>query len=126
MWWSKGLAPALMKEASEHSRSFYEWILPPMNIYELGGFLVVEMDLAGFNKDNINVKTTSHTLTVTARREAETDVDAVYVSQRPRRIRKVVRLPVEIDDSVEPTAKYENGVLIVKLNTKGAKRVKIE
>lgn len=115
-----------MKEASEHSRSFYEWILPPMNIYELGGFLVVEMDLAGFNKDNINVKTTSHTLTVTARREAETDVDAVYVSQRPRRIRKVVRLPVEIDDSVEPTAKYENGVLIVKLNTKGAKRVKIE
>ncbi|PSN92038.1 hypothetical protein B9Q03_01845 [Candidatus Marsarchaeota G2 archaeon OSP_D] len=118
---------AFMREAGEYSRAFYEVVLPPIDIYELGGQLVVEMDLAGFAKDNISIKATAHTLSVTAKREEQTDeVDGVYLRQRPSRIHRVIRLPVDVDETVEPTAKYENGVLTVKLTMKGAKRVRIE
>ncbi|MEM0120158.1 MAG: archaeal heat shock protein Hsp14 [Thermoprotei archaeon] len=123
----RGVLSMLMREAGEYSRAFYEVVLPAIDIYELGGELVVEMDLAGFTKDNISVKTTAHTLTVTAKREApKDDVDGVYLRQRPLRIHRVIRLPVDVDESVEPTAKYENGVLTVKLSMKGAKKVRIE
>jgi len=124
---SRGLLSAFMREAGEYSRAFYEVVLPPIDIYELGGQLVVEMDLAGFAKDNISIKANAHTLSVTAKREEKTDeVDGVYLRQRPSRIHRVIRLPVDVDETVEPTAKYENGVLTVKLTMKGAKRVRIE
>jgi len=124
---NRGLLSALVKEAGEYSRAFFELVLPPIDIYELGGQLVVEMDLAGFPKENISVKATAHTLTLTAKRPEPTgDVDSVYLRQRPTRIQRVIRLPVDVDESVEPSAKYENGVLTVKLAIKGARRVKIE
>ncbi len=123
----RGLLSAFMREAGDYSRAFYEVVLPPIDIYELGGQLVVEMDLPGFPKENINLKATAHTLSVTAKREEPTEeVDGVYLRQRPSRIHRVIRLPVDVDETVEPTAKYENGVLTVKLNIKGAKKVRID
>jgi HSP20 family molecular chaperone IbpA len=125
-WWTKGLAPAIAREVGERSRAFYELLTPAVDIYEIGSSLVVEADLAGFQKEDITVRASGHTLLISAKREPPSDVDSVHVQQRPLKIRRVVRLPLEVDEEVEPTAKYENGVLTVKMPSKGAKRVKIE
>jgi HSP20 family protein len=126
MWWSKWISSTVLKEVEERSRAFFELVLPPVDIYEIGGTLVVDVDLPGFSKDNINIKVTKQSLTISAKREKTVEVDTAYVAQRPLRIKKVIRLPVEVDTETEPSAKYENGVLTVKLQIKGSKSVKIE
>ncbi|MEM3670700.1 MAG: archaeal heat shock protein Hsp14, partial [Thermoprotei archaeon] len=98
MYKLRNLYPELLRGVNGPSRAFYELVLPPVDIYEISGSLVVEADLPGFNKEQINVRATGRTLTITAKREQEEDVDSFYVSQRPRRIRKSIPLPVEVDD----------------------------
>lgn len=126
MWKMKGAYPEIVRGMGNYSRTFFELMLPPVDIYEISGSLVVVADLAGFSKDQIAVKASAHSITISAKRERDQDVDSFHVSQRPIRIRKTIPLPVEIDESVEPSAKYDNGVLTVKLAAKGFRQIKVE
>lgn len=116
----------MMREFDERSRAFFELVLPAVDMYELSGSLVIEVDMPGFSRENINLKATQSTLHISAKRERNKDVDTFYISQRPLRIRKTLRLPVDVDTATEPNAKYENGVLTVSLPIKGAKSIRIQ
>jgi HSP20 family molecular chaperone IbpA len=47
---SRYVAKEIMKEIGNRSREFYEFVLPPVDIYEDGTELVVIVDLPGFQK----------------------------------------------------------------------------
>jgi len=50
----------------------------------------------------------------------------MLLDQRPDKIWKSVRLPVELDHDAAISAKYASGVLYVRAPIKGLKTVKIE
>ena len=39
---------------------------------------------------------------------------------------KRIKLPVEVDQDVNYSAKYTNGVLVIKIPAKGVKTIKVE
>ena len=45
---SRYVAKEIMKEIGNRSREFYEFVLPPVDIYEDGTELVIMVDLPGF------------------------------------------------------------------------------
>ena len=53
---SRYVAKEIMKEIGNRSREFYEFVLPPVDIYEDGTELVVIVDLPGFQKKDIHVQ----------------------------------------------------------------------
>ncbi|MEM0097837.1 MAG: archaeal heat shock protein Hsp14 [Conexivisphaerales archaeon] len=123
----ENLARQLGKEISHKSREVYEVILPPIDMYVDGKDLVVEADLPGFKKESINTSITETTLSITAKREKDQTV-TYYWEQRPLRVNRTIILPVKVDvkEGVEPSGKYENGVLTIRLPIMGIRSVKIE
>ncbi|WP_229569578.1 archaeal heat shock protein Hsp14 [Saccharolobus caldissimus] len=114
------------RRINELSREFYETVIPPIDMYEEGGELVVVADLAGFSKDKINVRITGENdLIITASREIEY-IGTKYYTQRPLRIYKRIRLPAKVKKDSQITAKYENGVLTIRIPIEGAISVKVE
>ncbi|WP_338604207.1 archaeal heat shock protein Hsp14 [Sulfolobus tengchongensis] len=114
------------RKVNELTREFYETIIPPVDMYEEGGELIVIADLAGFNKDKINVRITSQNdLIINAERELQY-IGTKYTVQRPLRIHKVIHLPVKVRKDSQITAKYENGVLTIRIPIEGAVSVKVE
>lgn len=114
------------RRINELSREFYETVIPPIDMYEEGGELVVIADLAGFSKDKINVRITGENdLIITASREIEY-IGTKYYTQRPLRIYKRIRLPAKVKKDSQITAKYENGVLTIRIPIEGAISVKVE
>ena len=78
------------KRISELSREFYESLIPPIDMYEEGGELVVIADLAGFDKNKINVRITAQNdLIISAEREIQY-IGTKYVLQRPKKIYKII------------------------------------
>ena len=63
---SQYVAKEIMKEIGNRSREFYEFVLPPVDIYEDGIELVVIVDLPGFQKD-IHVNISKDILTLRAK-----------------------------------------------------------
>ncbi len=109
------------------SREFFELILPPADVFEDGPDLVIMLDMPGFEKDQIRTRLSDSALTVSARREKAERDGVSYSEQRPLRVNKRIPLPVKVetgDDEVK--AKYENGVLTVKLPVRGAGRIVVE
>ncbi|MGC9105133.1 MAG: archaeal heat shock protein Hsp14 [Thermoprotei archaeon] len=108
------LMKELEKRVSEATRAFYENVMPPVDVYEEGAYIVVVADLAGFPKDKVKVRLVgSDELVIEAEREISTPSNA-SLQQRPRRVRRSVKLPAKVK-SEGSTATYENGVLTVKL-----------
>jgi HSP20 family protein len=123
------LSRGFMKDIGTKSRDIYELLLPPVDMYEDGSELVIVMDMPGFEKEKIKTRLSEHFLIVTARREPDEIDGMVYWEQRPLHVRKRIALPVKIetDDEDETLiAKYDNGVLTVRLPIKGTARVKVE
>ena len=52
---SRYVAKEIMKEIGNRSREFYEFVLPPVDIYEDGTELVIIVDLPGFQKKDIHI-----------------------------------------------------------------------
>jgi HSP20 family molecular chaperone IbpA len=118
----------LVREVSTRSRDLYEFLSPAVDMYEDGNELVVAMDLPGFDKKKIKMRLTQDTLTVTASREKEEYDGISYWEQRPLRVHRTIRLPVKVETEEEnlvATAKYEDGVLIVRLPIKGMGKVNL-
>ena len=109
----------LTEELSRRSRGFFEFIMPAIDMVEEGNELVVSIDLPGFAKDDINLKIVENILTINAKRkEEETQhYGTIYYKQRPLQIKRKIVLPIlpRDDETIVGTAKYENGVITLRI-----------
>jgi HSP20 family protein len=108
----------IMKELSNRSREFYEFVLPPIDIIEDANDLVVTIDLPGFAKRDIKLRIAGNVLSVSAKREELENVGTVYSRHRPIQIDKKIPLPISVDDDDEQirgTAIYQDGVVTLRI-----------
>jgi HSP20 family protein len=110
--------------AQVYPKEIYETLLPPVDVYDDPSGLVVEVDLAGFRKEEVNISVSGRNLTIRALRESK-GAHSYHVRQRPTSLSRTITLPYAVDTSTEIVAKYENGTLILTLPLKGVRPVKI-
>lgn len=114
---SRYVAKEIMKEIGNRSREFYEFVLPPVDIYEDGTELVIMVDIPGFQKKDIHLNICKDILTLRAKRVIEMESHTMHFSQRPSKIEKKIPLPYSIpeDDNAKSKADYANGVLKIRI-----------
>ena len=108
----------IMRELSNRSREFYEFVLPPIDIIEDANDLVVTIDLPGFAKRDIKLRIAGNVLSVSAKREEMENVGTVYSRHRPIQIDKKIPLPITVgdeDEQITGTAIYQDGVVILRI-----------
>ena len=125
-----GLVKEVIKEIGNKSREFYEFVLPPIDMYLNEKNLKIVIDIPGFVKDDIKLTLCGDILSIKAQKTAdEKESESLISNQRPNVIDKKVRLPVDIKQGEEKieSAKYENGILtlIIPITKKG-KDISIE
>ena len=125
-----GLMKEMIKEIGNKSREFYEFVLPPMDMYLNEKNLKIVIDIPGFAKKDIKLSLCGDILSIKAEKIIdEKDLKTLISNQRPNMINKKVRLPIEIKEGEEKieSAKYENGVLVLIIPvTKKSKNITIE
>ena len=104
--------------------------LPPAaDVYETPEEVVVELEVPGFEEEELGLELSDHRLTVTgAREEVKQETEKAYrLHERlERKFERVFTLPPEID-SAKVTAEFEKGVLKVHVpKLAGAQPRKIE
>jgi HSP20 family protein len=112
------VAKEIMKELSNRSREFYEFVLPPVDIVEDTNDLVVTIDLPGFEKRDIKLRIVGDVLSISAKREEAEDTGTVYYKHRPIQIDKKIPLPISVgdeDEQIAGTAIYQDGVVILRI-----------
>ena len=112
------VAKEIMKELSNRSREFYEFVLPPVDIVEDTSDLVVTIDLPGFAKRDIKLRIVGDVLSISAKREEAEDMGTVYYKHRPIQIDKKIQLPISVgdeDEQIAGTAIYQDGVVILRI-----------
>ena len=112
----KHMAKEFFKEVDDKSREFFEFVLPPIDLHEKNGNLVVTVDIPGFDKNDIKVSMNGNVLSINA--EKKDDVDGrIIMKQRPHIIDKKMRLPITVKEGEEKvnSAKYSDGVLTIKI-----------
>jgi len=123
----RNLSHGLAKDMGTKSREFFELILPPADVFEDGSDLVIMVDMPGFEKEQIRTRLNETAFTVTAKRERAERDGISYSEQRPLRVSKRIALPVKVEtEDTEVKAKYENGILTVRLPIKGVGRIRVE
>jgi HSP20 family molecular chaperone IbpA len=125
-----GLVKEVIKEIGNKSREFYEFVLPPIDMYLNEKNLKVVIDIPGFAKDDIKLTLCGDILSIKAQKTTdEKESETLISNQRPNVIDKKVRLPVDIKQGEEKieSAKYESGILtlIIPITKKG-KDISIE
>jgi HSP20 family protein len=111
-------ARELYRELDKASQEFYTFVMPAIDMYEDASDLVVEIDLPGFEKESINLRIIDgNILSIKAKRKAEERLGAVYFIHRPVQIDKRIILPISTKDGekVVGTAKYDNGVVTLRI-----------
>lgn len=96
------------------------WI-PPTEIFERDGQLIVRADLPGLNKDDMNVEVTDDMLTITGERREERDETREGYRHSERhygRFSRSIPLPEGIN-AEEVQATFQNGVLEVTMPVPG-------
>jgi len=98
-----------LDEFIHHSKKLPSY--PPYNIKRDGNNFTIEMALAGFSKDDIEVTVTEDILTIASNKESSKK-DEVYrgISER-----KFTRNFSMADDIVVKSAELKNGLLTIKL-----------
>ncbi|MGY5146908.1 MAG: archaeal heat shock protein Hsp14 [Candidatus Nitrosopumilus sp. bin_7KS] len=119
-----GLVKDVIKEIGNKSREFYEFVLPPMDMYLNEKNLKIVIDIPGFTKNEIDLSLCGDILSINAKKTIdEKESESLISNQRPNVIDKKIRLPVEIKQGEEKieSAKYENGILtlIIPVTKKG-------
>ena len=111
------VAKEIMKELSNRSREFYEFVLPPIDIVEDTNDLVVTIDLPGFAKKDIKLRIVGNVLSISAKREDVENEGTVYYKHRPIQIHKKIPLPISVsdDEQVGGTAIYQDGVVTLRI-----------
>ncbi len=126
----KSMANEMMKEIGNKSREFYEFVLPPVDMYLDDDKLTVVIDIPGFEKKDIKLSINSNILSIQACKETSKENKYnIICNQRPNIIDKKIRLPIELKEGEESvnSAKYEQGVLTIIVPVqKYGKDIKIE
>ena len=125
---AKSLAKEMIKEIGNKSREFYEFVLPPVDMYLDNDKLILLIDIPGFVKKDIKLSLEGDILTIQACKDISDKKDHNMIcNQRPNIIDKKIRLPVDIKEEGVNVAKYENGVLTVMIPVKKyGKNISIE
>lgn len=108
------MAKEITKEVGNKSREFYEFVLPPIDMYVEGDTLVVVIDLPGFDKKDVKLSLHRNLLSVRAERHEPQKENTIY-RQRPDSIDKKILLPASIRDEDVSSAKFSQGVLTVRI-----------
>ena len=119
-----GLVKDVIKEIGNKSREFYEFVLPPIDMYLNDENIKIVIDIPGFTKKEIELSLCGDILSINAKKTIdEKELESLISNQRPNVIDKKIRLPVEIKQGEEKieSAKYENGILtlIIPITKKG-------
>ncbi|MGY5140115.1 MAG: archaeal heat shock protein Hsp14 [Candidatus Nitrosopumilus sp. Bin_571-38] len=119
-----GLVKDVIKEIGNKSREFYEFVLPPIDMYLNDENLKIVIDIPGFTKKEIELSLCGDILSINAKKTIdEKESESLISNQRPNVIDKKIRLPVKIKQGEEKieSAKYENGILtlIIPITKKG-------
>ncbi len=120
----KFYAQEMLKNIGDRGKEILSFIYPPITMYESGSEIIIEADIPGFEKKEINVKLDKDAVIIKASRTKDEE-GTVFIDQRPDRVNKRIRLPYDVDQGAEITAKYQNGVLTLKIPAKGLKSVEV-
>ncbi len=125
-----GLVKEVIKEIGNKSREFYEFVLPPIDMYLTEDNLKIIIDVPGFTKKNIELTLCGDVLSIKAEKETQKkESDSLICNQRPNVIDKKVRLPIDIkvgEEKIE-SAKYVDGILTLIIPvTKKGKNISID
>ena len=125
-----GLVKEVIKEIGNKSREFYEFVLPPVDMYLKEDSLKLVIDIPGFTKKDIKLTLCGDILSIKAEKEIdEKEAESLISNQRPSIIDKKIRLPIDIKQGEEKidSAKYEDGTLTIVIPvTKRGKDISIE
>lgn len=90
--------------------------IPETDIWKGNGKLIVEMNMPGISKENINLKATDKTISVSSqiKKAVEEKKEGVYRSERSwNSFKRTTMLPKTIDPN-KIKAKYKDGVLRIE------------
>ena len=125
-----GLVNEVIKEIGNKSREFYEFVLPPVDMYLNDDSLKVVIDIPGFIKKDIELTLCGDILSIKAQKTInEKESESLVSNQRPNLIDKKIRLPIDVKQGEEKikSAKYEDGILTIIIPiTKKGKNISIE
>ena len=125
-----GLVKEVIKEIGNKSREFYEFVLPPIDMYLNEDSLKVVIDIPGFAKKDIELILCGDILSIKAQKTIdEKESESLISNQRPNVIDKKIRLPIDSKQGEEKieSAKYQNGILTLIIPvTKKGKNISIE
>ena len=124
----KHVAKEFFKEIDDKSREFFEFVLPPIDLHEENGNLIVTVDIPGFDKNDIKVSMNGNVLSINAEKKDDKN-GRVIMKQRPRVIDKKMRLPITVKEGEEKvnSAKYVDGVLTIEIPiTKKGKEISLD
>ena len=122
------MAKEFFKEVDDKSREFFEFVLPPIDLHEENGNLIVTVDIPGFDKNDIRVTMNGNVLSINAEKKDDKNGRAI-MNQRPRVIDKKMRLPITVKEGEEKvnSAKYVDGVLTIEIPiTKKGKEISLD
>ena len=126
----KSMAKEMMKEIGNKSREFYEFVLPPVDMYLENDKLTLLIDIPGFDKKDVKISLDGNILSIQACKESNDDKEHnIICNQRPKIIDKKIRLPVDVNDEndASSSAKYSQGVLTISIPIhKHGKDIKID
>ena len=110
----KSMAKEMIREIGNKSREFYEFVLPPVDMYLENDKLTLIIDLPGFTKKDIKLSLDGDILVIQACKEISNLKNYnIICNQRPNIIDKKIRLPIEVTEEGVSSAKYEQGVLTI-------------
>lgn len=128
-------APRMWNPSESLGRWASEFGTMAIDLVERDEEFVATIDMPGFERDDIDIRVSDHTLRIEAERreglDEETDEEEVRYIRHERRhesVERLVRLPDNVDTE-GVTAKMKNGVLTVtlpKLEAEDAREIDIE
>jgi HSP20 family protein len=90
--------------------------LPPVDVYEEGGSLVVKAELPGMKREEIEVELSGAELTISGKKEREEKVERKDYRRYERSsgaFRRIITLPAEVELE-KVTASYKDGILEIR------------
>jgi HSP20 family protein len=104
------------RNQEDHMLSRGTWV-PPVDIYEVEGELVLKAELPDIKREDVDVSVENNTLTIRGERKLDNDIKQENFHRVERAYGSFVRtfsLPPTVDTG-RIGAEYKNGVLTVKL-----------